>query len=73
MATPTIEGYLEIIYMMSVENQPVIGARLAESLHVSRPTVTATLKRMVRDGLVKMINRREIQLTAKGQAIAEYL
>ncbi len=73
MATPTIEGYLEIIYMMVVEGQPVIGARLAESLHVSRPTVTITLKRMVRDGLVKLNERKEIVLTAKGQAIAEHL
>lgn len=73
MATPTIEGYLEIIYMMSVEGQPVIGARLAESLHVSRPTVTITLKRMVRDGLIKLNAHKEIALTAKGQSIAEYL
>lgn len=73
MATPTIEGYLEIIYMLAVENQPVIGARLAESLHVSRPTVTTTLKRMVRDGLIKINPHKEILLTAKGQAIAEYL
>jgi DtxR family Mn-dependent transcriptional regulator len=73
MATPTIEGYLEIIYMMSVEGQAVIGARLAESLHVSRPTVATTLKRMVRDGFVKTSEHKEIQLTAKGQAIAEYL
>ncbi len=73
MATPTIEGYLEIIYMMSVEGQPVIGARLAESLHVSRPTVTTTLKRMVRDGLIKLNAHKEIALTTKGQSIAEYL
>jgi len=73
MATPTIEGYLEIIYMMSVEGQPVIGARLAESLHVSRPTVTTTLKRMMRDGFIKSNPHREILLTAKGQSIAEYL
>lgn len=73
MATPAIEGYLEVIYMMSAEGQPVIGARLAESLHVSRPTVTITLKRMVRDGLIKLNAHKEIALTAKGQAIAEYL
>lgn len=71
--TPTTEAYLEVIYMMAAEDQPVIGARLAESLHVSRPTVTATLKRLVRDGLVKVDNHKEIQLTAKGQAIAEHL
>jgi DtxR family Mn-dependent transcriptional regulator len=73
MTTPTIEAYLEIIYMMAVEEQPVIGARLAESLHVSRPTVTTTLKRMVREGLVKINDHKEIQMTAKGQAIAERL
>ena len=73
MATPTIEGYLEIIYMMAVEGQAVIGARLAESLHVSRPTVTTTLKRMVRDGLIKLDAHKTITLTPKGQAIAEHL
>jgi DtxR family Mn-dependent transcriptional regulator len=73
MATPAVEGYLEVIYMMSVEGQPVIGARLAESLHVSRPTVTMTLKRMVRDGFIKLNEHKEVTLTTKGQAIAEYL
>ena len=73
MATPTVEAYLEIIYMMAVEDQSVIGARLAESLHVSRPTVTTTLKRMVRQGLVKIDGRKEIRLTVKGHTIAERL
>jgi DtxR family Mn-dependent transcriptional regulator len=73
MATATEESYLEIIYMMAAEDQSVIGARLAEALHVSRPTVTTTLRRMVRDGLVKINNGKDVQLTAKGQSIAEYL
>jgi DtxR family Mn-dependent transcriptional regulator len=73
MTTSTVESYLEIIFMMVVEGQPVIGARLADALHVSRPTVTATLQRMERDGLIKLNDRKEIQMTAKGQAIAEHL
>lgn len=73
MATTTVEAYLEIIFMMTAEGQSVIGARLAEALRVSRPTVTATLKRMVRDGFVKLDDHKEIQLTPKGQAIAEHL
>ena len=73
MTTSTVESYLEIIFMMVVEGQPVIGARLADALHVSRPTVTATLQRMGRDGLIKLNDRKEIQMTAKGQAIAEHL
>ncbi len=71
--TPAVEAYLEMIYLMAVEGQPAIGARLAESLHVSRPTVTAALKRMVREGLVKLNERKEIALTTKGQSIAEFL
>ncbi len=73
MPTPTVEAYLEIIYMMAAEGQSVIGARLAESLHVSRPTVTTTLKRMVREGLVKFSGGKEVLMTTKGQAIAERL
>jgi DtxR family Mn-dependent transcriptional regulator len=73
MTTPTVESYLEIIYMMAAEGQPVIGARLADALRVSRPTVTATLQRMLRDGLVKLNDRKEIQMTPKGQSIAEHL
>ena len=72
-ASPVTERYLEFIYLMAVEGQPIIGARLAKSLHVSRPSVTTTLQRMVRDGLVKLNLRKEIQLTAKGQSLAEYL
>lgn len=73
MTTPTVESYLEIIFMMTSEGHPVIGARLAQALHVSRPTVTATLRRMMRDGFVKLNDHKEIQLTPKGQAIAERL
>jgi DtxR family Mn-dependent transcriptional regulator len=36
------------------DDEPVVGARLAEIMKVSPPTVTNTLKRMVRDGLITM-------------------
>lgn len=71
--TPTTEEYLEIIYMMAAEDKVVKGARLAESLGVSRPTVTTTLRRMTRDGLVVQNAKKEVQLTAKGYAIADTL
>lgn len=73
MTTPTTEAYLEVIYMMEAEGQAVIGARLADALHVSRPTVTATIKRLARDSLIRTNDRKEIRLTPKGQAIAEHL
>jgi len=48
--SPVIEEYLEAIYNLAMEGEPVIGARLAEKFGVSAPTVTATLKRMRADG-----------------------
>ncbi len=50
----TIEDYLSLIYVIERDNEPVVGARLAELLSVTPPTVTNTLKRMVRDGLLTM-------------------
>lgn len=50
----TIEDYLSLIYFIERDGEPVVGARLAELLKVSAPTVTNTLKRMVRDGLITM-------------------
>src|SRR3989442_6957369 len=73
MTTPTIEEYLEIIYMMASEGQIVKGARLAASLRVSRPTVTATLRRMARDGLVRLNARKDIELTKHGFKMADDL
>lgn len=70
-ATAKTEEYLEAIYNMSMEGDAVIGARLAEKFCVAPPTVTETLKRLVRDGLVEMDQRRQVTLTAKGVELAE--
>lgn len=71
MATPLIEEYIEVIYHMSQEGAPVIGARLVEKFGVSAPTVTTTLKRMSRDGFIDVNERKEIALTPKGRQLAE--
>jgi DtxR family Mn-dependent transcriptional regulator len=68
--TPTVEDYLGVIYTMERDGEAVIGARLAEWMEVSPPTVTATVKRMVRDGWVTANERREIHLTAAGRKAA---
>ena len=64
--TPTIEDYLGIIYTLERDGEVVIGARLSELLEVSPPTVTVTLRRMVRDGWIKIDNSKKIRLTSKG-------
>jgi len=50
----TIEDYLSLIYVLERDGEPIVGARLAELLGVTPPTVTNTMKRMARDGLITM-------------------
>src|SRR3989442_4625119 len=67
----TVEEYLETVYNMNMEDEVVIGARLAEKFRVAPPTVTEMLKRLVRDGYVEMDNKRQVALTEAGNRAAE--
>src|ERR1700682_2124124 len=66
-----VSHYLEAIYYVWQEGETVRSARLADWLSVSRPTVTVALRRMSRDGMVRLNARKEIELTAKGLRMAE--
>jgi DtxR family Mn-dependent transcriptional regulator len=68
--TPTIEDYLAIMYVIVRDGDEVIAARLAESLEVSPPTVTVTLKRMERDGWIATEEGKVVCLTDKGREAA---
>ena len=72
--TATTEHYLQSIYALAAERKTLIGARLAEHLRVSPPSVTQTLQRLERDGYVQMLDRgdrKEIVLTEAGREIGE--
>ena len=68
--TPTIEDYLGVIYTLDRDREKVIGARLAELLDVSPPTVTVTLKRMIRDHWISIDESKHIHLTPSGSEAA---
>ncbi len=68
--TPTIEDYLGIIYTLHRDGEEVYGARLAELLSVSAPTVTVTLQRMVRDEWIILDSEKKIHLTRSGLTAA---
>jgi DtxR family Mn-dependent transcriptional regulator len=68
--TEVIGRYLEAIHYMDVEGETVRSARLADWLGVSRPTVTVALRRMTRDGMVRLNSRKEIELTDQGREAA---
>ncbi len=71
LLSATVEEYLEAIYNMNMEDEVVIGARLAQKFGVSAPTVTEMLKRLVRDGYVEMDHKRQVTLTEIGNQAAE--
>ncbi len=60
-----------VIYVMERDGETVIAARLAEMFTVSAPTVTMTLKRMARDGLIELDRRKGICLTESGRVQAQ--
>jgi DtxR family Mn-dependent transcriptional regulator len=67
------EDYLKAIWEMLEEAHTPISARLAEELNVTPPAVTAALKRMTRDGHVRVDRSGRIDLTRKGRSVAERL
>jgi len=65
-----ITHYLEALYYIRAEGEVARSARLADWLGVSRPTVTVALRRMIRDGMVRLTPAKEIQLTPQGEEAA---
>jgi DtxR family Mn-dependent transcriptional regulator len=66
----TSERYLEAIYYIEHEGEVPRPGRLAEWLGVSAPTVTVSLQRLARDGLVSIAGDRSVELTEKGAEAA---
>lgn len=68
--TPSMAQYLLAMYCLRRENQPLIGARLAEWLGVAPASVTAMVQRMGHEGLVQLSRGKEIALTQRGWQVA---
>jgi DtxR family Mn-dependent transcriptional regulator len=66
----TTEMYLRTIYELVEEGIPPLRARIAERLHQSGPTVSQTVARMARDGLLTVEGDRHLQLTEEGDRLA---
>lgn len=66
----TTEMYLRTIYELVEEGIVPLRARIAERLHQSGPTVSQTVARMERDGLLTVEGDRHLQLTEEGQRLA---
>ncbi len=66
----TTEMYLRTIYELVEEGIVPLRARIAERLHQSGPTVSQTVARMERDGLLTVEGDRHLELTAEGHRLA---
>ena len=66
----TTEMYLRTVYELSEEGIVPLRARIAERLHQSGPTVSQTVARMERDGLLIVQGDRHLELTDEGLRLA---
>lgn len=66
----TTEMYLRTIFELEEAGIPPLRARISERLGQSGPTVSQTVARMERDGLLKVDDDRRIVLSPAGQSAA---
>jgi DtxR family transcriptional regulator, Mn-dependent transcriptional regulator len=66
----TTEMYLRTIFELEEEGITPLRARIAERLGQSGPTVSQTVARMERDGLVTVEGDRHLELSDQGRVLA---
>lgn len=66
----TTEMYLRTVFELEEEGIVPLRARIAERLGHSGPTVSQTVARMERDGLLVVAGDRHLQLTDEGRILA---
>jgi DtxR family Mn-dependent transcriptional regulator len=66
----TTEMYLRTIFELEEEGVVPLRARIAERLTQSGPTVSQTVARMERDGLVHVAGDRQLSLSDNGRTLA---
>lgn len=66
----TTEMYLRTVFELEEEGIIPLRARIAERLSQSGPTVSQTVARMERDGLLRVEGDRHLELTENGRGLA---
>src|SRR5246500_1984731 len=73
MITVSKQDYLKAVLEAESEGETVISATLAHWLKVSPPAVTMALRRLKKDGFVRVQADGNVRLTAAGRRIARHL
>ena len=71
--TSSMEDYLEMIYRLSQDNQPVRIKELAECLHVKPSSASKMTGNLRKQGLVGFEKYGTVSLTTDGKELGEYL
>jgi DtxR family transcriptional regulator, Mn-dependent transcriptional regulator len=71
MMTISKEDYLKAIATAEAEDEKVISTTLAKWFSVTRPAVTAALKRLSKDGLARVGKDGRVRLTSAGRVVAQ--
>jgi len=69
--TPTMEDYLEVISNLKKKKQVVKVKNIAQELKIKMPSVSEALKFLVKEGLARHERYGDIELTDKGNELAE--
>jgi DtxR family transcriptional regulator, Mn-dependent transcriptional regulator len=70
MFTPVVEDYLKAIWMLQQAESPVATSRIAERLGLTSAAVTAMVKRLAEQGLLRHEPYYGVRLTASGELAA---
>ena len=69
--TPTMEDYLEAIFLLSKEKGAIRVKHIAKKLGVKMPTVTNMLKTLGKREFIDYEKHEYLELTEKGRAVGE--
>ena len=65
------EDYLEMILVIKRKKGSVRSIDIAREMNFSKPSISIAMKKLQKDGLIEINQRREIDLTPAGREIAE--
>jgi DtxR family Mn-dependent transcriptional regulator len=68
--TPVVEDYLKAVWMLQQVESPVSTSRIAERLSLTAAAVTAMIKRLAEQGLLRHEPYYGVRLTAAGELAA---
>ena len=69
--SPSLEDYLETIYLLKRDKNIVKSIEIAKRLKVKKPSVTGAVKKLSEKGFLKYKKYNKIIITKKGERIAK--